>query len=81
MIVNGVIASCIPLMTLPLTNNGSLPKYINRTKYINNALVGSDWVVDNGFIPHGGMVAITKKIIGSKHIITSIALPHGPVVE
>lgn len=77
----GVNASCIPLTILPLTNNGSLPRYINRTKNISNALIGKDFVVDNGFNPHGGMVAITKNIMGSKHIITSMADPQGPLDE
>ena len=63
MIVRGVSASCTPLMTLPLTKIGSDPRYINRMKNISNALNGNDLVVDNGFKPHGGIVAIIKLYI------------------
>mmetsp|Transcript_20812 Transcript_20812/g.45400 ORF Transcript_20812/g.45400 Transcript_20812/m.45400 type:complete len:231 (-) Transcript_20812:38-730(-) len=76
--VRGVIASCTPFTTDPQTRSASLPRYIKRTSTIRNAAKGNDLVVGIAFMPNGGMVAHTRNIMGKRHMITSIAFPHGP---
>lgn len=75
MIVIGLSASCNPDITEAQQSNGSLPRYMVLTRNIMSAAKGRDVVVGRG---RGTSVAMSKKMIGSKHKMTSMADPQGP---